>query len=156
MADNTLADIVVLLFKRYNNTSNNYSDINYGFIKKNFKYFLFNYHTNPNNFLESFNPAPWNKLFRHSIIKQNDLYFQDIKGQMIYFLLVSAKIIYFLDKVLVYYRVGILNNCQSTNFLYPFDFYKALLAVKKFLEERNFFSELEESYKKFAKMVTIY
>ena len=159
-ADNILADIVVCLYKRYNNTSGNYSDDNYGFIKKNFRKLLFNYNTNPKKFLESFNPAPWNKLFRHSFIKKNDLYFQGIKRTNdLYFTitsLVSAKKIYFLDKVLIYYRVGILNNCQSTNTLYPFDFYKALLAVKKFLKEKNIFFQLEKSYKKFAEMVTIY
>ena len=70
--------------------------------------------------------------------------------------LISAKKIYFLDKVLVYYRVGILNNCQSTNFLYPFDFYKALLAVKKFLKKNNLFSQLKESYKYLTGNITIY
>ena len=142
-ADNTLADIVICLFKRYNNTSGNYSDENFGFIKKNFRKFLFNFHTNPKKFLESFTPAPWNKLFRHSFIKKNGLYFQGIKRTNdLYFTitsLVSAKKIYFLDKVLVYYRVGILNNCQSTNNLYPFDFYNALMAVKNFLKEKNLF-----------------
>ena len=142
-ADNTLADIVVFLFKTYNISSNIYNNISDGFIKDNFQSLLFNYHSNPNKFFQSFNAAPWNKLFRHSFIKKNGLYFQDNKrANDLFFTVcsfVSAKNIYFLNETLVYYRVGLLTNCQSTNALFPFDFYKALLAIKKFLKEKKFF-----------------
>ena len=57
---------------------------------------------------------------------------------------------------MVYYRIGLLNICQSTNALYPFDFYKVLLAVKKFLKQKNLFQVLEISYKNFAKMIIIH
>ncbi len=159
-ADSFLADIVVYLFKRYNNTSGNCLDANYGFISKNFPNYIFNYHSNPNNFFQSFTPATWNKLFRHSFIKKNGLYFQDNKRTNDLFFtmssLASAKKIYFLNKTLVFYRIELLNNCQSTNALYPFDFYKALLAVKKFLKQKNLFQVLEISYKNFAKMIIIH
>ena len=163
VADNTLADIVVCLFKIYNNSNNSYSNITYGIydlIRENFSNLSFNYHSNPKNFFESFNPAPWNKLFRHSFIKSNGLYFQDNKrANDLYFTMtsfISAKKIYFLDKILVYYRTGILNNCQSTNSLYPFDFYKALLGIKRFLKEKNLFVQLKESYKNLARETILY
>ena len=163
VADSSLADIVVCLFQQYKNINDIYNKEIYGvygLIKDNFPNLTFNYHVDPNNFFESFNPAPWNKLFRHSFIKKNGLYFQDNKRTNDLFFtissLVSAKKIYFLDKVLIYYRVGLSNNCQSTNALYPFDFYKALLAVKKFLKERNFFPKLEVSYKNLANTIIIY
>ncbi len=160
VADNTLADIVIFLFQKYNTNTNTYYKYHYGFKKNNFPNLLFNYHSNPNNFLQSFNPAAWNKLFRHSFIKKNGLHFQDNKrANDVYFTItsfISAEKIYFLDKSLVYYRIGMLNNCQSTNSLYPFDFYKALLSIKRFLKEKNIFSQLEESYKIFATEIIIY
>ena len=104
-ADNFLADIVICLFKRYNNTSGNYLHDNYGFIKNNFPNYMFNYHTNPNKFFQSFTPATWNKLFRHSFIKEHGLYFQDNKRTNDLFFTstsLAAKRIY-LNKELVYY-----------------------------------------------------
>ncbi len=158
--DNTSADIIVYLFRRYNSSNNSYSNRTEGFNRNYFPNLLFNYQSNPNHFFQSFNPAPWNKLFRHSFIKKYGLYFQDNKrANDLYFTMVSfiwAKKIYFLDKSLVYYRIGILNNCQSTNSLYPFDFYTALLAIKRFLKKKNLFSQLEDSYKNLAKSTIIY
>ena len=160
VADKTSSDIVIFLFQKYNTTSSIYYKTKYGFKRHNFPNLLFNYHSNPNNFFQSFNPAPWNKLFRHSFIKKNGLHFQQIKrADDLYFTMtsfISAKKIYFLDKSLIYYRVGMLNNCESTNSLFPFDFYKALLAIKKFLKEKNLFSQLEKSYKDLARDITIY
>ena len=159
-ADNTLADIVIFLFQKYNTNTKTYYKYTYGFKKNNFPNLLFNFHSNPNNFLQSFNPAAWNKLFRHSFIKKNGLHFQNNKrADDIYFTMtsfISAEKIYFLDKSLVYYRIGMLTNCESTNSLYPFDFYKALLGIKRFLKEKNLFSQLEESYKNFAREIIIY
>ena len=159
-ADKTIADIVIFLYKTYNISSNMYNNLSYGFRKYFFKHLLFNYHSNPKNFFQSFNPTSWNKLFRHSFIKKNGLYFQGNKrANDLFFTMtsfVSAKKIYFLNETLVYYRVGLLTNCQSTNALFPFDFYKALLSIKKFLKEKKIFSKLERSYKNLARDMTIY
>ena len=50
-----------------------------------------------------------------------------------------AKRIYIVNKPLVYYHIGLTNNSQSTNDLYPWDFYKTLLGVKQFLQEKKFY-----------------
>ena len=159
-AENNLADIVIFQFQTYNTTNDTYNNISYSFKRENFPNNLFNYHSNPKDFFQSFNPAPWNKLFLHSFIKKNGLYFQDNKrANDLYFTMtsfVSAQTIYFVNKVLIYYRIGQLNNCQSTNSLYPFDFYKALIAIKQFLKKKNIFSKLKETYKKLAKFGIIY
>ena len=163
VGDNTLVDIVVFLFQIYKNNNIAYNNETYGvygFIKKNCTNLIFNYHMEPNNFFLNFNPAPWNKLFRHSFIKKHGLYFQNNRRTNdLYFTmtsLISTKKIYFLDKVLVYYRIDLINNSQSTNSYYPFDFYKSLLALKRFLKEKNLFSQLKESYKNLVGNITIY
>ena len=99
MADNTLADIVIFLFQKYNTNNKKYHKYTYGFKKENFPNLLFNYHSNPNNFLQSFNPAARNKLFHNSFIKKSGLNFQNNKrADDIYFPMtsfVSAEKIFF-------------------------------------------------------------
>ena len=51
-----------------------------------------------------------------------------------------------LEKKLVYYRIGMSNNCQATNYKFPLDFLTAFYAVKDFLEKNNFYSAVERSY----------
>ena len=159
-AEKTKADIVIFNFFKYNQISGRIKKAvmpikNIWWPKK-----VFNYSSNPNNIFISFYPCAWNKLFRNSFIKENDLYFQDNKRTNDLFFtttsLAVAKRIYILNKALVYYRIGLTNNSQSTNNLYPWDFYKALLGVKKFLEEKQIFLRLEKSYKIFAKKICIY
>jgi glycosyltransferase involved in cell wall biosynthesis len=67
-----------------------------------------------------------------------------------------AKRIYIVNKPLVYYRIGLTNNSQSTNDLYPWDFYKALLGVKQFLQEKKIFSKFKKSYQILAKEICLY
>lgn len=69
-AENNLADIVIFQFQTYNTTNDTYNNISYSFKRENFPNNLFNYHSNPKDFFQSFNPAPWNKLFLHSFIKK--------------------------------------------------------------------------------------
>ena len=68
---------------------------------------------------------------------------------------IFAKNIYFLDKSLTHYRIVMLNNCESTSSLYPFNYYRALLVIR-FLKEKIFFSQLKENYKKLERDITIY
>ena len=154
------SDIIIFKFAQYNQITGKFIHQKISKKRKWWPNGVFNYSLNPNKIFISFKVCAWNKLFRHSFIKENGLYFQDNKRTNdLYFTstsLVVAKSIYFLDKELIYYRIGLTNNSQSTNDLYPLDFYKALLALKNFLEQKNIFSKLKDGYKDFAKIITIY
>ncbi len=159
-AEKKKADIVIFKFLKYNQTTGTSTHIKMSVKKKGWPNGLFNYSSNPNKIFVSFYPCAWNKLFRHSFIKENNLFFQDNKRTNDLFFtstsLAVAKRIYYLNKELLYYRIGLTNNSQSTNELYPWDFYKALLGVKNFLEQKNLFSQLKEGYNALAKNIIIY
>ena len=87
------------------------------------------------NIFNSFLLAPWNKFYRTDFIKENALYFQNIKrSNDIYFTttsLVKAAKIILMNDVLTYYRKGINTNLQSGNDKSPLEFFKALEFLKK-------------------------
>ena len=153
-------DIIIFNYIIYNQITGEYTKINLSLEKNWWPNDLFNFSYEPNKIFTSFRSYPWNKLFLHSFIKENNLYFQNNKRTNdLYFTTTSlalAKRIYYLNKELVYYRVGLKNNSQSTNHLYPLDFFKALLEIKNFLEQKNIYSELKEGYKSLAKEICIY
>lgn len=98
----------------------------------------------------SFHNWPWNKLFKHSFIKQHNIRFQEImRTNDLLFTnkaLVMAERITTIPEYLVTYRVRVTDNCQSSNNIAPFDFYKAFLALKDFLEEKGIYEEVRRSY----------
>ena len=79
-------------------------------------------------------PNPWNKIFRHSFIRENGLQFQEIKKcNDVYFVLSAlylAEKIAVLRKPRVYYRTGTGKNTQATTFERPLDAYYAFSAVQ--------------------------
>ncbi len=159
-ADRKQADIIVYRFEKYNHVTGEYTSAGYAFHNEWWPDKPFNYEANPDKIFNSFNPCTWNKLFRHSFVKENHLFFQDNKRTNDMFFtctaLACARRIFLVDRVFAYYRIGLLNNSQSTNTVAPWDFYKALLGIKTFLEERNLFSALHESYKTLAKNTCVY
>ena len=159
-ADRTQANIIVYRFEKYNHVTGEYTSANYAFHKEWWPDHPFNYTANPDKIFNSFNPCTWNKLFRHSFVKENHLFFQDNKRTNDMFFtcaaLACARRIFLVDRVFAYYRIGLSNNSQSTNTVAPWDFYKALLGIKTFLEERGLFSALQESYRNLAKNTCVY
>lgn len=159
-ADETFSDIIIYNFQKYNQKTGKFSSSVMRLGKELWSKRTFNYSDFPEKIFNYFYPCAWNKLFRSSFIKNNNLYFQNnFRTNDLFFTitaLASASKIYFLNKSFVYYRTGLLNNSQSTNYLYPMDFYKALFQIKKFLEEKNLYSKLLFSYKKLVTNIIIY
>lgn len=96
-------------------------------------------------------PAPWNKIFRKSFIKENHIWFQEIERCndlfFVFFALAKAKKISIVNKNLVHYRVGLQSNLQSGNDQTPFNFLKALLLLKSSLEKEGLLEgSLKRSY----------
>lgn len=98
--------------------------------------------------------APWNKLFRTDFIRTNHLVFQGThSANDLYFVNLSlalAERISTIHQPLMYYRVDMEGNLQSTQAVSPFDFYTACKALKNSLKERGVFEEVEQSFVNFA------
>lgn len=149
-AEEEQADIVIFKYVEYDHQKNNY-DINKKGINSNHSTDTTpNCICNKDNIFSLTNPAPWNKLYRHNFVERNNLYFQDNKRTndlyFTYTALACAQKITLLDKILVFYRVGMSSNSQATNYIAPLDFYKALNGLKEFLVDRGLFDELNISY----------
>ena len=111
-ADKENADIVIYGFEKYNRILEKYLYENFKFQKTKWVNDTFNYSINPNQIFTSFYPFLWNKLFRHSFIKKNKLFFLDKLNTInLFFInnaLIKASKIYLLNKYFVYYQEDIL------------------------------------------------
>lgn len=145
------AQICVYQVRRYNDvTKKTWFDkgsFRYEYIPKKE---VFSYKDMPDYILDTFQNWAWNKLISHDLVKENNIQFQEILRTndflFVALCMTLAQRITVLEKPLVYYRVGMKNNLQSTNYKYPLEFLKAFRAVKKELEEKGIFDEIERSY----------
>ena len=98
----------------------------------------------------SFQNWNWNKIYSKDFVDKNKIRFQYIyRTNDLYFTccsLVLADRITTVKQPLVVYRIGMEKNSQSTNILFPFDFYKAFKELKNFLEKENKYKLYKESY----------
>ena len=111
---------------------------------------IFNYKDIPNyifNFGQNWN---WNKIFNRQFIIDNKITFQEIyrTNDLLFTCkeLVLANKITTIKESLVNYRIAQNTNCQSTNHLYPLDFYKAFKELRNFLIKVGKYTEVERSY----------
>lgn len=145
------AQICIYQVRRYNDvTKKTWFDkgsFRYEYIPKKE---VFSYKDMPDYILDTFQNWAWNKLISHDLVKENNLQFQEILRTndflFVALCMTLAERITVLEKPLVYYRVGMKNNLQSTNYKHPLEFLKAFRAVKKELEEKGIFDEIERSY----------
>ena len=114
----------------------------------------FSYVDIPKSIFNFTNPAPWNKLFRASFVKDSDLKFQSlVRANDLYFIftaLVMAKRITLVDRWFITYRIGSSSSLQETSDKNPFCFYIATKNVKEFLIDRGLFDELKESFVRYC------
>lgn len=112
---------------------------------------VFNWRDIPQYIFNIFHNWPWNKLFKRSFVQNNQIRFQEIhRTNDLLFVnkaLILAERIVALPEKLVFYRVQTSGNCQSRNESYPFDFCKAFMALKQFIEQCGIYAEVELSFK---------
>lgn len=147
----TNAQICVYQVLRYNDKTRETTYDRGSFKKENApRKKVFSYKDMPDHILDSFQNWAWNKLISHELVKKHDLKFQEIFRTNDFLFVASCMMladrITLLEKKLVYYRVGMKNNCQATNYKYPLDFLTAFYAVRDFLEKNNFYETVERSY----------
>ena len=108
----------------------------------------------PEYIFNTFHNWAWNKLFLREFILEKEILFQEISrtNDLLFTnkALILASQIVILDEALVHYRVQVTDNCQSTNFLYPEDFYNAFKALKSFLKEQKIWNNVSTSYRNHA------
>lgn len=160
-AKETDADIVVCKAMEFNNLTKKPSKMTWSLVEeqlpnknvfsyKDFPKFIFGFSQN----------WVWNKIFKKTFIKQKNISFLKLfRTNDLYFTCVAsvlAERITCIKEELVNYRVGLKTNSQSTNFLYPLDFYTSLKKLKHFLKKRKIYKEVEQSYINWALGACIY
>ena len=98
--------------------------------------------------------APWTKLFRKEFVFSQGLQFQETRSAndllFVFSALALAKNIIALDEYLVYYRINAGTSLQATQDKKPLAFYDALCALKKELNNKGIYYQLQQSYIVFA------
>ena len=111
----------------------------------------FSYKDVPDKIFSVTNPAPWNKLYKMSFIKENNLTFQSIKrcndDYFVSISLVLAQKITFVKERLLTYRTNNYNSLQGySDEGVSYDFYKVYLAMKEKLIETGRYTEVERAF----------
>ena len=155
------ADIVIFKAEAFDDVTGQTSALNDRISKlPEYQQKVFSYKDIPEDIFNSFLTAPWNKLYRKSFLDEHGFKFQNIKrtNDLLFVCqtLVAAKRIILLDKVLVHYRTGITKNLQSGNAETPLDFYKALIALKEYLDKEHLFGTVAKSYYKLVLDIVFY
>ena len=145
------ADVVLFGAKHFNNVTKEFKDAkwllnSYAAPRKQ----PFSYKDCPDTLYRITTPCPWTKMFRRQFVLDAGLQFQAIQNSndlfFCYSALPMAKRIVTLDRELVYYRVGLANNLQSTKKKNPFCFFEAYRAWHDKLAELGVLDELRQSY----------
>lgn len=155
------ADIVIFKAEVFDDVTGKTSTLNDRISKlPEYQQKVFSYKDMPDDIFNSFLTVPWNKLYCKSFLDEHGFKFQNIKRTndllFVYQTLVAAKRIILLNMVLVHYRTGITKNLQSGNVETPLDFYKALIALKEYLDEENLFDTVAKSYYKLILDIVFY
>lgn len=145
------ADVVLFGAKHYNNATGQYKEAkwllnNYLAPEKQ----PFSYKDCPDVLYRISTPAPWTKMFRREFVQNAGLQFQQIQNAndlfFTYSAMAMAERIVTVDKPLVYYRVDLVTNLQTTKKKYPFCFYDAYRAWHDKLVELGVLDSLRQSY----------
>lgn len=145
------ADVVLFGAKHYDNMTGKYKEAPW--LLNNFlapEKQPFSYADCPHELYRITTPCPWTKMFRRQFVLDTGLQFQHLQNSndlfFTYSALAMAKRIVTVDKKLVYYRVGLKNNLQTTKKKNPFCFYEAYLAWHDKLEELGILDVVRQSY----------
>ena len=149
------ADICLCNARHYNNKTKEYIDVPYLLNMANTPSKLpFSYKDCPNTFYQITTSAPWNKLYRKSFLKENNIEYLDYKkAEDVFFTniqLILAEKITVINKKFTNYRIETLNSAQATNHEAPLDFYYAFKKTKETLENHNIYKNVKNSFTQMA------
>lgn len=145
------ADVVLFAAKHYNNATGEFREAKWllnSYVAPRRQ--PFNYKDCPNNLYRITTPCPWTKAFRRQFVLDSGLQFQEIQNTndlfFVFTALTMAERVVTLDKQLVFYRVGLENNLQTTKKKHPFCVYEALGAWHDKLAELGVLDTVRKSY----------
>lgn len=121
---------------------------------------VFSWRDNPDEIMSAFQNWPWNKAFRASFVRGNDIAFgpfhrtEDL--QFTVSALVSAERIVYVDDRLVNYRIGRVDSAMGDKDSYPLDVIDAFASLKRWLEERGLYARLERGFVNWAASGVLY
>lgn len=150
-ADAAWADVVLFGGKKYDDATGEYQDAPW-YLRRAWlpRKKVFSRSDIPNRILTVSSPAPWNKLFRRAFVQAEGLQFQPLhNANDAFFTLMAVCLagrIAAVDADLVFYRVGMQKNLQSTKKKNPTCFVQAYKAIYEELCRRGLFAQVEKSY----------
>ena len=143
------SEIVVFEFRTYNNKTKTITKPHDG-IADNIMKPIITPHDIPTSIFSSFKNCPWNKLFNHQFITENNITFQEIpRSNDVYFTnlaLASAKSISIIHRPLITYRFNNKHSLQSNNNLSPIASWDAYRQLKIGLTSRGLYHQYEKSF----------
>lgn len=131
----------------------------------NYNYFegddpVFSYTRNPGQIFTSFQNWVWNKMFRRSFLKENNLHFPNLhRTQDLEFTsmaLVLAKRITLMPERLSHYRINSGTSNMDNKDLYPLDFMAAFISLKDRLSQAGVYEQVKQSYVNWALCSSLY
>ena len=154
-AEQNQADFVVFNSDQYHMDKNSYVKVPWVLRMQDIPpYMPFTYRQLTDNVFKTFVGWAWDKLYRREFVLQNNLFFQEQRttNDMLFVFsgLVAAKRISVVDKVLAHQRRGSSESLSVTREKSWHCFYDALIALKRYLEEKGVFWELEQDYINYA------
>lgn len=97
--------------------------------------------------------TPWDKLCSRKFILENGIYFQEINHYNDNYFSITAALsankIAIIPDTLIYYRVGMKTNTQSTHYNHPYDLFEVMSAIHQYLVATNQFDKFAISFYEF-------
>ena len=149
------ADFVVFDSDQYHTDQNKFIPCPWAIRKGDIPpYNPFTYRQLTDNIFESFVGWAWDKLYLHSFVQKESLWFQEQRTSndllFVFSALVAAKRISVVDEVLAHQRRGNQSSLSNTREKSWFCFYDALTALREYLKKRGIFWELERDFVNYA------
>ena len=93
---------------------------------------------------------PWDKLFNKKFIKNLGIEYQNLKSSEDLFFIasavISAKKIFFLNKILINHRIGLITSVSNNREKSWDNFYYALKKLKKFIKEKGLYKRFKRDF----------
>ena len=103
-----------------------------------------------NDFFNLFIWWPWDKLFNKKFIKNLGIEYQNLKSSEDLFFIasavISAKKIFFLNKILINHRIGLITSVSNNREKSWDNFYYALKKLKKFIKEKSLYKRFKQDF----------
>lgn len=154
-AEQYSAEMVVFNSDQYHMDTDSFAEVPWVLRKRDIPpYMPFTYRQLTDNVFKTFVGWAWDKLFLREFVLEQEIRFQEQRTTndmlFVFTVLVSAKRIAVVDKVLAHQRRGSSESLSVTRERSWHCFYDALTALRSRLEQQDIFWELEQDYINYA------